>query len=256
MANDTTRGLIGVGGFIKQPIPEPILEDKALVFTFGPNGFFGYGAGGPDTVMWWSTCEAKAPPAQLKISVDEMKAQLQTRHGKWKDPIIHDIIAKCDVDHIYPVWTTPVLPKWGEKGLVLVGDAAHALQPTSGQGSSQALEDSKCLSLLLSRLLEAGNGVDDAIDLSTKALYEIRNPRIQRIADRTKTMSSNKADIGVAAEMMMCFFLWLMGKVPAVGKALLGDVNKELYYWDMEGLVEQAVAKSSDQNLAENMSNA
>jgi 2-polyprenyl-6-methoxyphenol hydroxylase-like FAD-dependent oxidoreductase len=195
--------------------------------------------------MWWSTCEAKSPPAQLKIGVDEMKAQLQARHASWKDPIIHDIIAKCDVDHIYPVWTTPPLPKWGEAGLVVVGDAAHALQPTSGQGSSQALEDAKCFSLLLSRFLAVGKSMDDAVDLSTKALFEIRSPRVKKIADRAKMMSNSKGDIGFPAEMMMCFFLWLMGKVPAVAKALLGDVNKELYYWDLEGLVEKAVTKSA-----------
>jgi 2-polyprenyl-6-methoxyphenol hydroxylase-like FAD-dependent oxidoreductase len=227
------RGLIGVGGFVPRPPPTTVLTEKAIVFTFGPNGFFGYGAPNPNGTMWWSTCEAAAPPGQRKIDVDDLRKQLQARHGNWKDPVIQDIIEKVDVDTIYPVWTVPELPRWGEKGLVVLGDAAHALDSTSGQGCSQAFEDAKCLALLLSRFVDAGKksvviGSDhgdgdeerlqDAVDKSIAAFYEIRNPRLQKIVARTKLASSQKKDMGLVAEMMMCMFLWLMGKVPAIGK--------------------------------------
>jgi 2-polyprenyl-6-methoxyphenol hydroxylase-like FAD-dependent oxidoreductase len=220
----SSRGLIGVGGFIDGAIPEEIKQEESMVFVFGRNGFFGYGATSPNTTMWWSTCQAENVPAQRKISADEMKAQLQTRHSSWRDPIVQDIITKVDVTQIYPVWTLGDLPHWSTDGLVVVGDAAHALQPTSGQGASQALEDAKCLPLLLSKFLEKRAkdskklSLEDAIALSTQAFYEIRSPRVKKIADRTKMIAQRKKDQTIFEEMMVCSLIYLMGKIPAVGK--------------------------------------
>lgn len=42
------------------------------------------------------------------------------------------------------------LPYWHNKNLLMIGDAAHASLPTSGQGACQALEDAWHLSKLLS----------------------------------------------------------------------------------------------------------
>lgn len=196
-----------------------------MCFVFGANGFFGYGATSLNNLMWWSTCQAEDIPAQRIITPEEMKDQLKARHGSWNDPIIKDVIEKTAVTQIYPVWTIGELPLWGADGLVTIGDAAHALQPTSGQGSSQALEDAKCLPLLLSKFLEIGIrepgklSLEEVIALSTKGLYEIRKPRVQKIADRTKLMAQRKKDQSFLQEMMLCFFLWLMGKVPAIGKS-------------------------------------
>jgi 2-polyprenyl-6-methoxyphenol hydroxylase-like FAD-dependent oxidoreductase len=246
------EGLIGVGGFVRDKVPQSVLDEKSMVFTFGRNGFFGYGAVSQNDAMWWSTCQADDVPANRKLSPTEMKKQLVERHGSWNDPNIQDIIETSDVSQIYPVWTTPLLPHWGVDGLLVVGDAAHALQPTSGQGSSQALEDARCLSLLLSKFLSEHLAkpeklsLQQAIELSIKAQYEVRSPRIKRIVDRTKMMADRKREQTVVEEMTLCFFLWFIGKVPSAGKMLIGDVNQELYYWDMDGLVDEAVKKQLD----------
>jgi 2-polyprenyl-6-methoxyphenol hydroxylase-like FAD-dependent oxidoreductase len=216
-------GLIGVGGFIEGPIPEEIKNDKSMVFTFGPNGFFGYGANSLNSTMWWSTCQAENVPEQRKISVEDMQAQLKARHGKWKDPIVQNIIKNAAVEQIYPVWTSSELPHWGQDGLVVIGDAAHALNPTSGQGSSQGLEDAKCLSLLLSKFFTKHTEEplkvtsDQAIAFAIKSFYEVRSPRIQKIVKRTKMMSQSKKDQNIVEEMMVCAILWLMTTFPAVG---------------------------------------
>jgi 2-polyprenyl-6-methoxyphenol hydroxylase-like FAD-dependent oxidoreductase len=227
------RNLLGVGGFVPTTSHPPIPDKKAMVFTFGPNGFFGYSETPPNETMWWSTCEASDLPPSTRISVKTMRTQLQERHGKWKDPVIQAIIEEANVESIYPVWTTPELPYWGKDGCILVGDAAHALQPTSGQGSSQALEDAKTLALCLQRFLsrtvetEASPPATDrtvltlneAIELAAKAYYQVRIPRINKIVKRTKMMSNRKKELGFFEEMMTCFFLWFMGIVPSVGES-------------------------------------
>lgn len=138
--------------------------------TFGSQGFFGYGScsqlspptsggehcvAGPEAV-WWSTYSVQPLPAAKGLEGldrDDIHRQLRARHSSWKDTVIQKIIANASIDSIYPTWTTPELPTWEREGVVLVGDAAHALQPSSGQGASQALEDAEMLSILLSHYL-------------------------------------------------------------------------------------------------------
>lgn len=72
---------------------------------------------------------------------NEIKAKVQRRHVKSSDPVIRDAISRAEVDSTYPTWVLLDLPRWIENGIVLVGDAAHVLSPTTDQGASQALED-------------------------------------------------------------------------------------------------------------------
>lgn len=212
--------LIGVGGFLPIPCSPESLSQKAMVFTFGPKGFFGYSPSSPSESMWWSTVQADALPNQSRIALSDLRTQLKDHHGDWKDPFIHAIIEKADVDHVYPCWTTPELPFWSKEGLVLVGDAAHALNPTSGQGSSQALEDAKTLAICLSRYLANAQGNDDidsAIDKAAELYYGVRHPRLRRIADRTAKLSSTKKNLSSVEEMVTYAFFWLVGKFQGSG---------------------------------------
>lgn len=136
---------------------------------------------------------------------DNIRRQLQARHSAWKDPTIRNIVANAAVDSVYPTWITPELPRWSHHRVVLT----HALQPSSGQGASQALEDAQILSLLLLHYLgqshssdapgsqpgysdDIGKGVDasvierEAIDRATDVYSRLRKPRLKRIADRAK----------------------------------------------------------------------
>ena len=54
-ADGWSSGLADVGGFIDKPLPEEVVKDKSMVFTFGRNGFFGYSSVGPaetNNMMW------------------------------------------------------------------------------------------------------------------------------------------------------------------------------------------------------------
>jgi len=232
IADDRHRGASGIGGFINMPLPERVAANKAMVFTFGGSGFFGYASGAPaeaNNLMWWSTFETDDPPSRDNLDPEEIKADMRKRHANSADPVIRDIIAKAEVDSIYPTWVLPDLPHWGENGIVLVGDAAHALSPTTGQGASQALEDAQTLSLLLTQTLkraydagsEGASSAErekDAVAVSLKLLYSIRQPRIQAIAERGRKMDGGKRKMSKVEEYAMYCFLWLMMRFPAIGK--------------------------------------
>ncbi|WP_434587900.1 FAD-dependent monooxygenase [Streptomyces sp. A5-4] len=74
---------------------------------------------------------------------DGEKAELLRRFGDWHDPVPGiiaaaepDRILRHDVHHM----TTP-LPAFHRGRTVLIGDAAHPMAPTMGQGGNQAIED-------------------------------------------------------------------------------------------------------------------
>lgn len=229
--------------------------------TFGPQGFFGYGAcsststaanemasdspafstvdkisptPGPRAV-WWSTYSIAHLPHTKNFDREDIRAQLQSRHGAWTDPTIRSIVASAAVDSIYPTWTVPELPTWERQRVVLIGDAAHALPSSSGQGVSQALEDAQVLALLLERYLgeipppnDSDGGMagimsqdarsaaeSQAITQAAQAYFQLRKPRVKRIADRAKYTGDMKREKGFVGEWLIYFFIWLVGAFPS-----------------------------------------
>lgn len=80
----------------------------------------------------------------------------------------------------------PDLDRWMSttKGVIVVGDAAHAMPPSSGQGAAQAIEDSYALGMLLSRIRWR--------DLDTSfALHLWESRRRQRIANIKEVARQN-----------------------------------------------------------------
>ncbi|MGE6473368.1 FAD-dependent monooxygenase [Serratia proteamaculans] len=73
------------------------------------------------------------------------------------------------------------LHAWSRANLLLVGDAAHAPLPTSGQGACQALEDA----WHLVRCLEGTNGLDEAL----LRFAEIRGPKTAKLAEQGRVFA-------------------------------------------------------------------
>ncbi|MCJ1272049.1 hypothetical protein MMC22_011956 [Lobaria immixta] len=255
--NAVYEGLLGVGGFIPSSQLPPAEPPARITMTFGPQGFFGYGvctssvlaaparndttttkippAPGPHA-FWWSTYSHTQLPNIENVDRDDIRAQLQSRHGSWANPVIRSIVAGAEIGAILPTWTTPDLPTWERNGVVLIGDAAHALQPSSGQGVSQALEDAQVLALLLRHCLgqSRGLGNDDnddeasnqaeripiasakknAIIQAAEAYCKLRKPRVKRIADRARAIGDMKRKKSFVGEWLTYFFIWLLGKWP------------------------------------------
>ncbi|MFC9973095.1 FAD-dependent monooxygenase [Spirillospora sp. NPDC127200] len=77
------------------------------------------------------------------------------------------------------------LPAWHRGRMIVIGDAAHAPSPSSGQGASLAIEDG----VELARALRDHGGVAAAF-----AAYDaLRRPRVARIVKQAARVNSNKA---------------------------------------------------------------
>ena len=230
---------MGVGGFISSAfLRENGVRNGEMGVVFGANGFFGYGyntsspegqkknlpyeACDPgDEASWWSTYYLDVCPDWRSLDSDDAQRQLIARHSSWKNPVIQKIIKNVTIDSMYPTWTTPELPTWERGGLVLVGDSAHALHPSSGQGANQALEDAECFTLLLSHHLKAlyadpqdcqGQTERLATERAAKDYSNMRIPRIKKIRERSAAIGDFKKPKTFAQEMLMYLFVWAMSE--------------------------------------------
>jgi 2-polyprenyl-6-methoxyphenol hydroxylase-like FAD-dependent oxidoreductase len=101
-------------------------------------------------------------------------------YDQWGDTARKIIDAVCrnkDTFYVWPFLKMPKLENWSsEKGrVVILGDAAHAIPPSSGQGVNQTLEDVYTLTRLLK---ESDNRIK-----ALKFWQELRQKRIDTIFD-------------------------------------------------------------------------
>ncbi|KAK2741576.1 hypothetical protein FQN57_005559 [Myotisia sp. PD_48] len=263
------EGVVGVGGFIPAETLKDVVETDTMSLVFGGNGFFGYCYGNSDkdapnrhiprgilppgdSVLWWSTYEIADCPDPKTIDKEAVLQNIKHRHGKWKSKTVQSILSMIQVENMYPVWTTPSLPTWHKDGVVLVGDAAHTLPPTSGQGVSQALEDVECLSTLLAyrfnrkhgpSLVNDGYDVESTIDSTAwaaKKYMEIRMPRIQAILEKARQFENKKRNLSLFEEYFMYFVLFLVGKFPTPSWAI------KTFSYNIASEVQQVIDTSKD----------
>lgn len=142
----------------------------ALVRTVGRGEYFGVGEISPGRYLWYATknrLHDEAEPGGRKATV--------LRHfGKWHRPV-PDLIEATTEESIllHPVYKMPPLKRWPRGRVVLVGDAAHPIEPSLGMGACLAIEDAVVLAACLTREVV----VEDAV-----ALYErLRRPRVTRM---------------------------------------------------------------------------
>lgn len=92
---------------------------------------------------------------RLFSAKDELLELLSSNKSAWPSLVqsVLDNVPKETLS-IWPFYLVPKLPSWTSSShsnrVIILGDAAHAIPPTAGQGASQAFEDAYSLALLLS----------------------------------------------------------------------------------------------------------
>jgi 2-polyprenyl-6-methoxyphenol hydroxylase-like FAD-dependent oxidoreductase len=85
--------------------------------------------------------------------------------------------------NVWPFFVVPKLDKWAseKRRVIILGDAAHAIPPSAGQGINQAFEDVYILSLLLGRSGEIGS-LQDALSF----WQSYRQDRVDKVFELNK----------------------------------------------------------------------
>lgn len=110
----------------------------------------------------------------------------------WHDPIP----ALLDATDPAAVFRHPIndlakpLPTFRRGGVVLLGDAAHAMTPDLGQGANQAMEDAATLAALLAPLAAASAPDPGSIDHALSEYDRLRRARTQPIARRARSVGA------------------------------------------------------------------
>jgi 2-polyprenyl-6-methoxyphenol hydroxylase-like FAD-dependent oxidoreductase len=163
-------------------------EPGTLRMVFGKRAFFGY-AVHPSGEVWWF---ANPPRADEPTSAE--LAAIGTE--QWREVLTNlfadDATPAAEIVQATPGklagWAThdlPSVPTWHRGPMIVIGDAAHATAPSSGQGASMAVEDAVVLARCLRDLPDTGRAF---------AAYErLRRGRVERIVAHGARTSNSKA---------------------------------------------------------------
>ncbi len=166
--------------------------------------------------MFWSASALSADDFVHQKSKTP-KTRVLERFADWADPV-GAIVEATPADKIVelPICDRPPLQTWSKGRVVLLGDAAHPVVPSLGQGANMAFEDACELAACLSTASD--------IETALKNYEKRRIPRTTTIYDRSATAGyrSYQPDSETTMREMMTspqmseneFETWLYGYQP------------------------------------------
>ncbi len=153
--------------------------DSSGGVTWGRGERFGYTALPAGRVY----CFGTATVPEGGASADGEYAELLRRFGTWPDPIPALLEATAPESVLrHDLYDLPRLPSFVSGRTALLGDAAHAMTPSLGQGACQALEDAVTLAECVSRAPD--------VAAALAAYDRLRRPRTQDVVRRSAVLSA------------------------------------------------------------------
>jgi 2-polyprenyl-6-methoxyphenol hydroxylase-like FAD-dependent oxidoreductase len=149
--------------------------DGRLIEVWGPGTEFGALRVNDSEVYWYG--EFLHPEG---ASFADELAAARSHFAGWS-PWIRAIVAATSPSQLmrHDVWHLPGgCPSYASGRVVIVGDAAHAMLPTMGQGAATALEDGVCVGRLIAAPVTAGGDLAAAL----AAFDGARRPRCRQLA--------------------------------------------------------------------------
>lgn len=136
-------GIVDCGGWTEIDLPDTARQQM----YFGKRAFFGYTV--KDRLAYWFTNRPRAdePDAGELDALDQAGWMADVRRLHEDDPEPVQAILRA-ADHsigAWPIYDLPILPSWHTDRVCIMGDAAHAVSPSTGQGASLAIEDAAVL---------------------------------------------------------------------------------------------------------------
>lgn len=132
---------------------------------------------GEGYTFWSASTLADDPVCQ---QATDAKTRVMETFAGWAEPV-GEIVEATLADDIVerPIWDRPPLQSWSKGRVTLLGDAAHPVVPSLGQGANMAFEDAYELSVCLL--------CAPTIEMALNAYENSRIPRTEVIYDRSAT---------------------------------------------------------------------
>ena len=180
-------GLTNFGGITPAGrVPAAGLEPETWQFMFGRHAFFGATQSPAGDIVWFVNAPREQIGAKERATTtdDSWRSWLATLFDADAGPAAALIRAgrlelagdnTFDLGHV---------PTWHRNRMIVIGDAAHAPAPSSGQGASMAAEDGVLRAMALR---------DEAtIEAAFAAFEATRRERVERIVAQGARSSSSK----------------------------------------------------------------
>jgi len=178
-------GLLNLGGIVRDSGLPPTPD--AMRMVWGWRAFFGYTVRENGEAWWFANVGQEREPQRGELEsvpTEEWRRRLLSLFAD-DAPFIARLIEATPEITATPIHDMPPLPAWHRGRVVLLGDAAHAVSPSAGQGASLALEDA----IVLAKCLRDIAPVEAAL-----ARYEsLRRPRAERIVADGRRRGTYKA---------------------------------------------------------------
>ncbi|MFP3913765.1 MAG: FAD-dependent oxidoreductase [Actinomycetota bacterium] len=179
------------------------IEPGDFHMSFGRRAFFGHAAAPDGDVVWFVNHPRPLITAEERRSITpaEWKRLLADLFQGDAGPAT-ELIEAGDLE-LYADNTHDLghVPTWHRGPMVIIGDAAHAPSPSSGQGASLAMEDG----IVLARALGAGPSVSEAFT----RFEELRRDRVEKVVAWGAKTSNQKAP-GPVGRLVRDLFLPLV----------------------------------------------
>ncbi len=178
--------VLNIGGYA--PPQETEARPGQYEMVFGKRAFFLY-AVAPDGTIWWGA----NPPRREEPTAAELAAMTTEQWRSWLlELFAPDRTPACAIIDSTPGeltgWATydlPAVRRWHRDRMIVIGDAAHATSPASGQGASMAIEDAVELARCLRDLPDPA---------AAFTVYEgLRRGRVERVVAQGARSSNSKA---------------------------------------------------------------
>lgn len=226
-------GLLNIGG-VTHDSGLPATPDT-MHMVWGKRAFFGYTVRADGEAWWFANVGSKEEPGRKElaaVSTREWKERLGNLFAG--DPaFINALIDRTAAISATPIHDMPSLPSWRRGRIALLGDAAHAVSPSAGQGASMAMEDAVMLAKCLRDITEP--------ERALSRYEELRRPRAERIVATGRRRGGYKALDSRAAVFLRDLLMPLAMRLFANEKTMSWIYDYEIP-WD-EPVATQAVSR-------------
>jgi FAD-dependent urate hydroxylase len=215
----------GLLAFAGRPTPGTTVDlpstRGSLEMIYGKRAVFAYGVYDDGSFGWFVNLPSPKPITGQEardIGAAEWTRRLAGVFAEDRSPAV-ELITASDPGEMVIVGALedlPRVPAWSRGRVVLVGDAAHATSPSSGQGASIAIESA----VQLARCLR--DSPSHAIAFGT--YEELRRSRVERIIASGAKVNSKKAP-GALARALRDMFLPIAMKLLVKPERMAWQIN-------------------------------
>ncbi|GAB3213879.1 FAD-dependent oxidoreductase [Marinactinospora thermotolerans] len=186
----------------------PRFPPGSVVHFWGDGMRFGLVDIGHGRLYWWGT---KNMPEERSTTWDGSKADILRAYSGWPDEV-REAIRVTPPSDILSVTSRdrPFLEGWGQGPVTLLGDAAHPMLTSLGQGSAMAIEDAVVLAWHLERQPDVARAL--------RSYEKARAERTRSIVEATRSISDFEQSEGPLRRRIRDGYFRLMSHAALVGK--------------------------------------